>query len=166
MRFAMTSTIYTSIASSKVIKACFVHWQGYLSRNWSTKIPKLTTWRCSILRTVWANAFVDHGGFPLWAEMNWLRSSLCIPAVYYMVSWPLFTLIWIYTHSIACCFEVLQFPVLGTIFKCASWVILLVATLAALWWTNWCLHSWCMLESDILGVTPIHPPGSVPFSPG
>jgi hypothetical protein len=41
-----------------------------------------------------------------------------------------------------------------------------VAILAALRWTNWCLRSCCVPESDILGVMPIGPPGSVPLSPG
>jgi len=82
-----------------------------------------------------------------------------------MVSWPSFALTWIYSLPIACCFLFLLLPVLQTIFKCASWVIFLVATLAALRWTNCCLGSCCVPESDVLGVTPFDPPGSVPFSP-
>jgi hypothetical protein len=40
---AVTSTIYTSVASSKVIKACFVHSRGCLSGNSSSKLPQVTT---------------------------------------------------------------------------------------------------------------------------
>ena len=162
----MTSTIYTSLASSKVIKACFVCSQGHLSRNSSAKILELTTSWCSISRTVRTNSLLDHGGFPFWEELNWSRSSLRIPAVYYTVSWPSFSLIWIHSHPIACCFLVLLLRVLQTIFKCASWVIFLVAALAVLRWTNCCLRSCCVPESDILGATPVDPPGSVLFSPG
>jgi hypothetical protein len=83
-----------------------------------------------------------------------------------MVSWPSFSLLWIYSPPIACYFWFLLLPVLQTISKCVSWVIFLVAALAALWWTNWCLRSFCVPESNILGVTPVDPPGSVLFSPG
>jgi len=95
-----------------------------------------------------------------------VTGCLWIPAVYYMVSWSSFTLIWIYPHPVASCFLFLLHLVLWTIFQCASWVIFLVATLARLWWTNWCLHSCCVPESDVLGIMPVDPPGSVPFSPG
>jgi len=162
----MTTAIYASVSSSNVIKACFVHSQGCLSGNWSAKIPELTTSWCSILRTVQANALVNHGGFWWRAEMNWSQSSLHIPAVYYTILWPWFTLIWIYSHPIACCFLLLLLPVLRTIFKCTSWVIFLVAALTASWCTNWCLHSCCVPESDSLCVMPVDPPGLVPFSPG
>jgi hypothetical protein len=40
---AMTSTIDTSVASAKVIKACLVDSRGFFSGNSSTKLPELTT---------------------------------------------------------------------------------------------------------------------------
>jgi len=161
----MTSTVYASIAPCKVINACFVHSRGRLSWNSSTKIPELMTSWCSILRTMRMDALVDHGGFPLRTEMNWSQSSLHTPSVYYMVCWPSFGLIWAYSHPIACCFSFLLLPVLRTISECASWDIFLEAALSALRWTNWCLPSRCVPESAVLGVMPIDPPGSVPFSP-
>jgi hypothetical protein len=112
------------------------------------------------------NGLVDHGGFQMLAEMNWSWCSLRIPAVYCMVSWPSFTVIWIYAHRIECWSLLLLFPVLWTIFKCASSVIFVVDALAALQWTRWCLHPCCVPESEVLGVTPTDSPGSVPFSPG
>jgi len=162
----MTSTIYASAASSEVTTDCFVHPWECLSRNSSAKIPELTTSWCSISQTVRTNALLDHGGFPFRAEINWLWSFVCIPSVHYTVSWPSFTVIWIYSHLIACYFLFLLFPVLHTIFKCACCVILLVAALAALRWTHCCLHCCCVQESHVLGVTPVDRPGSVPFSPG
>jgi len=41
-----------------------------------------------------------------------------------------------------------------------------VATLAALQWTNRCLHSCCVPESDVSGEMPVDPPGLVAFSAG
>jgi len=67
---AITSTIYASVASSRVIKDCFIHSRGWLLRNWSAKIIQLTTSWCSILRTGQSNALVNHDGFPLWAAIN------------------------------------------------------------------------------------------------
>jgi len=40
---AITSTIYTSVASTKVFKSCFTHLRECISRNLSTKITELTT---------------------------------------------------------------------------------------------------------------------------
>jgi len=40
---AITSTMYASVASSSVVKACFVHFRGFLSLNSSAKIRELTT---------------------------------------------------------------------------------------------------------------------------
>jgi len=40
---AGTSAIYTSVASSNVVKACLVHSRGFLSLNLCAKIPELTT---------------------------------------------------------------------------------------------------------------------------
>jgi len=72
---AITSTIYASVASLKVTKACFVHSWGCLSGNSSTNIPVLTKSWCSILQTEWTNTSVDDGGFLLQAVINWSRSS-------------------------------------------------------------------------------------------
>ena len=118
------------MASSKVFRACFVHSCGRLSRNSSAKIPKLATLWCSISRTVQTNALFDNGGLPLWEAINWSHSCLRTPAVGYILSWPSSTLIWIDSHPIPCCFLFLLLMVLLTFFKCASWVIFLVATIA------------------------------------
>jgi hypothetical protein len=59
--------------------------------------------QCLISRTVRTNAFIFHGGFPLWALMNWSHSSLLTPAVCYTVGWLSSTSIWIGSHSITCC---------------------------------------------------------------
>jgi hypothetical protein len=108
----MTFTIYASVASSKVIKACFVNSHGRLLRNSSANIPERTTSWCSILQTVQTNTLVDHGGYLLQAEMNGARSSLRIPAVCYTISWLSVTVIWyectyIQLHVVAysCCFQ-------------------------------------------------------------
>jgi len=92
------------------MKACFVHSGGFLSGNSCANIPELTTSWCSISLTVRTNAFIDHGGFPLWAMRNWSRSSLRTPAVCYTINWRLFTTICIYLHQLraaaySCCFQ-------------------------------------------------------------
>jgi len=158
--------MYASVAFSKVIKVCFVHSRGCLSGNSSTKIPELTTSRCSVSRIVRINAFVDNGGFPLQAVINSLRSSLRTPAVRYTVGWPPFASILIYSHPTACCFQFLLIPVLWTIFKWASWVICLVAALAALQWTNLCLRSCWMPRMSVFDVAPTNWPVFYPPSPG
>jgi len=137
-----------------VIKACLVHSRGRLSGNSSVKIPELTTSWCLISRTVPTDAFVVHGGFPLRAAMNSLRNSLRTPGVCYLVNWLPFATIQIYLHTTACCFLFLLLPVLQTITKWASWVICLVATLAASRWTNFCLRSCCVPRSSLLDVAP------------
>ena len=145
---AIISTIYASVASSMVIKACSVHSRGCLSRNSSEKIPGWTTLSCSISRTVRTNAFADHEGFLLWAVMNWSCSTCLTPAGYYTLNWWPVTTVWIYAHPTACCIIFVLRPVLWRILKCTSWVIFLVSTLAASWWTNWCLQSCCVSISD------------------
>jgi len=128
---AITSTIYASVASSKVFKASLVHSRWRLSPNSSAKMPELTTSWCSIPCTVWTKAFVNHGGFSLRAVKYWSRSSLRIPAAHYSINWWPCTMIWTYSPVIACCFLFVLHPVLQTVFKCASWVMFSVATLAA-----------------------------------
>jgi len=154
------------VASSNVINACFVHSQGCWSGNSSAKIPELTTSWCSISRTVRTNDFVDHGGFPLRAAITSLCSSLRTPAVRYTVNWPPFAPIWIYPHPTACYFLFFQLPVLRTIFKCASWVICLVAALAVSQWTNLCLHSCCVPRMSVFVVVPANWPVFDPLPPG
>jgi len=149
-----------------VIKACFVHSRGHLSGNSCAKIPELTTSWWSISRTVRTNAYVAHGGFPLWAAMNSLCSSLRTPAVGYTVHWPPFASIRIYSHRTACCILFLLLPVLRKIFKCASWVICLVATLAASRWTNLCLRSCYVPRSSAFDLALVNLPVFDPLSPG
>jgi len=124
---AITLTIYTSVTSSIVIKACLVHSWGCLSRNLSIKIPELTTSWCSISRTVRTNALVNHEGFPLRPAIRRSCSSRRTPGVCYTVNWWQFTTVWIYSHPTACRCLFRLLPVLRTIFKCTSWVIFLVA---------------------------------------
>jgi len=149
-----------------VINACFVHSRECLSGNSSAKIPELTTSWCSISRAVRTNAFVDHGGFPLRAAINSLCSSLRTPPVRYTVNWPPIASIWIHSHPTACCFVFFLLPVLWTIYKCASWVICLVAALAVLRWTNLCLRSCCVPRISVLDVAPTNLPVFDPLSPG
>jgi len=149
-----------------VIKACFVHSWGRLWGNTSAKIPELTTSWCSISRTVRTNALVDHGGVPLRAAMNLLCRSLRTPAVGYTVNWLPFASIRIYSHRTTCCFLFLLLPVLRTIYKCASWVICLVATLAASQWTNLCLGSCCVPRISVFDVAPANLPVFDLLSPG
>jgi len=163
---AITSTIYACIASSQVIKACFIHSWGCLSGNLSVKIPALRTLRCLILLTVRTNSLVEHGGFPLQAAIYRTSSSLLTPSVCYAVIWRPFTTIWIYLHPNARCFLFVLLPVLQTNFKCASWGIFLVTAVAATGWTNWCLHSCCALMSDPFDHAPANRLDFDPLSPG
>jgi len=149
-----------------VINACFVHSLGCLSGNSSAKIPELTTSWCSTSRTVRKNAFVDNGGFPLRAAINSLCSSLRTPPVCYTVIWPPIASIWIHSHPTACWFWFFLLPVLRTIFKCASWVICLVAALAASQWTNLCLRSCCVPRISVFDVVPANLPVFDLLSPG
>jgi len=83
-----------------------------------------------------------------------------------MVNWEPFTSIWIYSHLTTSCFLFLLLTVICTMFKCASWVICLVAALAALRWTNWCLHSCCVKISDVFDVAPTNQLDFDLLSPG
>jgi len=84
---ANTSTTYTSVASSRVCKWCFVYSQGCLSRYLPARFPELTASWCSILRIVRMNALVKHGGFPLRFGINWSLNSLHRLAVHHKVSY-------------------------------------------------------------------------------
>jgi len=163
---AITSTIYASVAYSKVIKACFVHSRGCISGNSSVKIRGLTTSWYSISRTVWTNAFVDHGGFPFQAVIHWSCSSLRAHAVCYMVCWRPFPSSWIYSHPSSCCFLSLLLPVLWMMFQCAYWVICLLTALAELHWTDWCLRSCCVPMIAVIDVAPTNQLDLDPLSPG
>jgi len=92
---AVTSTIITSVAFSKVIKACVVHWWGCLLGNSCVKIPELRTLWCLISQTGPTNATVDKSGFLLPVPIHWLWSSQHTPAVCYTVYWRPFTTAWI-----------------------------------------------------------------------
>jgi len=146
---AITSTIYASVASSTVIEAYVVHSWGCLSRNSTTKIPELSPSWCSISQTVWTNALVNSGGFPVHSTIDCSHSSLRTHAVRYTTKWWPFTTVWIYSHPTACCFFYVLLPVLLTSFKCAFWVIVLVAALVVLRCTNWWLRSCCVPMSDV-----------------
>jgi len=137
---AITSTIYASVASSNVVKAWLVHSRGFLSLNSSAKISELTTSWCSISHTVRTNALVNHGGFPIRVAGNWSRSTLRTPAARYIISWRWSTSSRLYSHPMACCFLFLLFPVVQTIFNCASRVMFSVAAFTASRWAKWCLR--------------------------
>jgi len=65
-------------------------------------------------------------------------------------------MVWIYLHPTASCFLFVLLPVFQMIFKSASWVIFLLAALAALRCTNWCLHCCCVLISNVCDEAPAH----------
>jgi hypothetical protein len=69
-------------------------------------------------------------------------------------------------HPMAGCFFFLLLLGLHTIFKCTSWVIMLVATIAASLWTNWCLHCCCVLPSGALLEVSVVRLDLPPISPG
>jgi len=100
------------------------------------------------------------------AAMNWSCSSLRTPAVCYPVSWPSSTFIWIDSHPIACCFLFLLISVWRAIFKCTSWVIILVATIAASRWSNWCLRCCCVYPGGALSEMPVVRLDSASIAPG
>jgi len=162
---AITSTIYSSVASSKVVKTWFVHSLGCLSLNSSAKIPELTSSWWLISRSVRINALVNHGGFPLTAAITWSHSLLRTPAVCYIISGQLSTSIRLYSHPIACCFLFLLLPVSRTILNCASKVILLVAACAGSWCTEWCLRCSWVSVGGVLDDAPIVLPNSDPLAP-
>jgi len=130
------------------------------------KIPELTTSWCSILWTVRTNALVDHGDLPLRDAMNWSRSSLHMPVVRYIRSWPSSTQIWIDSHPITCCILFFLLPVVRTYFKCASWGIFSVATIAESRWTHWCLRCCCVSPSGSMCEVPVVRLDSAPIALG
>ena len=58
------------------------------------------------------------------------------------------------SHPITCRILFLLLPVGGSIFECASMVILLVASLAVSRWTNCCLHCSCIAVGGVLDEAP------------
>jgi hypothetical protein len=152
---AITSTIYASIASSKVIEAYFVHFWGFLSWNLWAKIAELTTSWYSISRAVGTNSLVDHGGCQWLAAINWSRSSRCTPTVCYIVQWWPFTTVWPPSHTTACCIPFVLLSLLRTILNCVSWVRVSVAALAVLQWTMWRVCSCCVMIRDAFDKAPV-----------
>jgi len=71
-----------------------------------------------------------------------------------------------YSHPIGYCLLFLLLPVLCTIFRYASWVIFVVAGLAASQWNNWCLHRCCVSAGGTLVDAPVLGLDSNPLSPG
>ena len=163
---AFISTIYASVDSSNVIKACFFHSRGCSLENSSGTIPGMTTSWCWICQTVGTNALVDQGGLPIKPAINLLCSSLRTLAAHYMVNQPPFASIWMYSHPAACCFWFLPLPVWRTIFKFASWVIWLVAALAASLWTNLGPGCCCVPRIEVFDVVPAKLPIFDALSPG
>jgi len=162
---ATTSTTYASVASTNMVEACLVHSRGFLSLNSSTKIPELRISWCFILRNVRTKALVNHCGFPLQAAINWSRSSLRTPAVYYFINWRPCTSIWQHLHPLTCCFLSLLLLVLRRIINCASRVMLSVAAFAPSWWSEWCLRFSWVSAGGVLDEAPVVVLNSVPPSP-
>ena len=149
-----------------MIKASFGHSQGCLSGHSSAKVADLAWSWCSISRTVWTNALVDHGRFSFQPAIYCSCTSLHTSAVHYTVNWRPFPLIWIYSYPTARYVLFLLLQVLWTTSRCASWVIFLVAVLAASRWTNRCLRSWCVPISEVFDVVSDNPLDSDPLTPG
>jgi hypothetical protein len=93
-----SSTIYISVASTRVCKVYFVHSQKCLLLDSFETLPELTTSWCSILWTVWIHAFLNHGGWTVLPAINWSQSSLYTPAVHHIVSCQLTTSKCIHSH--------------------------------------------------------------------
>jgi len=151
----MISTIHASVAFCKVFKACYIHSRGCLSHHISSNIAELTLLWSLISRMVPTNALVEHGGFHLQAAILWSHSSLCTPDVHYIVSWWPSTLKWIDSHLIECLFLYLLLLGLQTFWKCTFWGIFWVTALAALRWTNWCLHCYFVPAGGALNEAPV-----------
>jgi len=140
----ITSTMYTSTASSKLFQACFVYLQAGFWVHSYANVHVLITLLCYISRNVWTHAFINNVYFPLQTLINSSRTSPCTPAEYSNVSWWLSTSICIYSHPIACCIRLELYPVVWAINICLSWVVLSVVDLLASWGTGCCLHCCCV----------------------
>lgn len=117
-------------------------------------------------RTVQTNTFVDYGGLPLRAAINWWRSSLPTPAVDCIVSRPPSTLIRSYSYLIACSFPILPRLISSTVLQRASWGRFWVAAIAASWWTTLCLHYPCVPARGVFDEAPVVQPDSDSITPG
>jgi len=137
-----------------VITDCFIHSQGCQLRNWSTIIPEMSTSSFVISQTVLINALLDCGSFLLQAAINWSCSSRRTLAECYIVNYRLLRMELICSHPTACWVLLLVLPVFRTNFKCLYGVILMVATLAASWWTCWRLRCCCLPIIDVLDEAP------------
>jgi len=107
---ATTSTIYASVSSYKVIKACFVNCWGCFSGILSPKIPGLTTSWCSISRTVWRYALINYGAFHCWQRYIG-HVALGVHPLYgiWLIdscwSWYGYTHIQLHAATNSCCFQ-------------------------------------------------------------
>jgi hypothetical protein len=148
---AVTSIIYSSVASSKAFENVLVYSHGGVSENWSAKTLELTTSWCSILRTVQMNALVDQGGFPFRLWMNCLHSSEWIAANYILLV-DCRSQILCNVHPIAWFSQFSLAPVLCTIFNFSSSCIFLVAISAAVQWGFWAWRWSKVLWIVVIGV--------------
>jgi len=82
-------------------------------------------------------------GFPLRAAITWSSSTVCIPALNYVVSYLPSTLIWINSHPITCCWIFMLLIALWTVFKYPFSVMICVVVLVVQQWTNGCLGGYC-----------------------
>jgi hypothetical protein len=163
---ASTSTMYDSVAYSKVLKVCVLDSRWCLWWNSVAKIQELTTSLCSISQTVQTDAFADQGCFPSWEVINWSCSFPCTIAVHYIVRWLLSTLIWSYSHPITCYVLFFLLSNIYLILKRASWVIFSVATIAMLQRTNLYLHCCCASPGETLVEAPVVRLNLDPITPG
>jgi len=133
---ATTTTIYNSVDSFKVLKACFFHVWGHLSWNSSGTIPEQTPSWCSILWTIGTYTLIDCGGFPLQqvVHLSWSSQESAAPDSIH-IQRPSIS-IWIYIHYIVCCFLFLVHLVQRTILKCVSWFIFSIIPWTVLQCTN------------------------------
>jgi len=125
----------------------------------------MTSW-CLISWTVWTNAFLDNGGLPLGAAINWSQSSLRTTAVHYIISWPPSTSVWRYSHLNAFYFLLSLGPDVRTMFPCACWAISSGVAIAASLWTNWCLRCCCVWARGALEEAPVIRLNSDSITPG
>jgi hypothetical protein len=98
---------------------------------------------------------VDHGNSQLREAIHWSGSSLSTLTVGYIRSRLPFTQTLIDSHLIVCCFLLLLLPDLHILFKCGSWLIFSVATIAVSRWTHMCLRRCCVSLSGALRDAPV-----------